>query len=153
MLLSFTVSLWFFNRGDIFTSVPLAYPPLVYLLGRMVWSAWRGRLATGAVPVWPVWLLAAATVFTAGFRIGLNVRTSNVIDVGYSGVIGANRIVNGQSPYGHFPVEDQLKACGKADADGRDPRARPDQRPLRVRQPAGRHVRAGRLRGLRARAT
>ena len=60
----------------------------------------------------------AATVFTAGFRIGLNVRTSNVIDVGYSGVVGANRIVNGQSPYGHFPVEDQLPACGRADADG-----------------------------------
>jgi hypothetical protein len=117
-LLSFSVSLWFFNRGDIFTSVPLVYPPLLYLLGRMAWSGWRGRLATGSVPVWPIWLLAAATVFTAGFRIGLNVRASNVIDVGYSGVIGANRIANGQSPYGHFPVEESLKACGKADADG-----------------------------------
>src|SRR5512133_938727 len=117
VLLSFTVSLWFFNRGDIFTSVPLAYPPLLYLLGRMAWSGWRGRLGTGAVPVWPVWLLAAATVFAAGFRLGLNVRASNVIDVGYSGVIGANRIANGQSPYGHFPVE-LGKACGPSDADG-----------------------------------
>jgi hypothetical protein len=116
-LLSFSVSLWFFNRGDIFTSVPLAYPPLVYLLGRMLWSGWRGRLATGAVPVWPVWLLAAATVFAAGFRIGLNVQASNVIDVGYSGVIGAHRIANGQSPYGHFPVEGTLKACGEADTE------------------------------------
>ena len=34
-LLSFSVSLWFFNDGNIFTSVPLAYPPLVYLLARM----------------------------------------------------------------------------------------------------------------------
>ena len=42
VLLSFSVSLWFFNRGDIFTSVPLAYPPMLYLLGRMVWAAWRG---------------------------------------------------------------------------------------------------------------
>ena len=117
VLLSFSVSLWFFNRGDIFTSVPLAYPPLLYLLGRMVWSAWRGRLGTGAVPVWPVWVLAAATVFAAGFRIGLNVRASNVIDVGYSGVIGADRIARGQVPYGHFPVE-AGKACGPADADG-----------------------------------
>ena len=39
----------------------------------------RGR------PVWPVWLLVAATVFAAGFRVGLNIRASNVIDVGYSG--------------------------------------------------------------------
>ena len=118
-LLSFSLSLWFFNRGEIFTSVPLAYPGLVYLLGRMVWSAWRGRLATAAAPVWPVWVLAAATVFTAGFRIGLNVKASNVIDVGYSGVIGAERIVQGQMPYGNFPTEDKaLRPCGAADADG-----------------------------------
>src|SRR3954469_21471505 len=117
VLLSFSVSLWFFNRGQIFTSVPLAYPPLLYLLGRMAWSTWRGRLATGAVPVWPVWLLAAATVFAAGFRIGLNVRASKVIDVGYSGVIGADRIAKSQVPYGNFPVEIG-KACGPADADG-----------------------------------
>jgi len=118
VLLSFSVSLLYFNRGDVFTSVPLAYPPLVYLLVRMVWSAWRGRLATASAPVWPVWALVAATIFLAGFRVGLNVSSSNVIDVGYSGVIGAERIAHGQSPYGHFPVEDDLKACGPKDADG-----------------------------------
>ena len=47
VLLSFSVSLWYFNQGDIFTSVPLAYPPLVYLLVRMVWSAWRGPARDG----------------------------------------------------------------------------------------------------------
>jgi hypothetical protein len=118
VLLSFSVSLWYFNRGDIFTSVPLAYPPLVYLLARMAWSGARGRFGTGAAPVWPVWVLAAATVFTAGFRIGLNVSSSNVIDVGYSGVIGAERIASGRVPYGNFPVEESLKACGPAAADG-----------------------------------
>ena len=117
VLLSFSVSLWFFNRGDIFTVVPLAYPPMAYLLARMVWSAWRGGPERGR-PVWPVWLLASATVFLVGFRVGLNVRSSNVIDVGYSGVIGAERIVHGQSPYGHMPREGSLKACGPADADG-----------------------------------
>ena len=116
-LLTFSVSLWYFNKGHIFTSAPLVYPPLLYLLGRMAWSAWRGRLATGAVPVWPVWALAAATVFAAGFRIGLNTQSSNVIDVGYSGVVGANRIANGVVPYGNFPVE-LGKPCGPADADG-----------------------------------
>jgi hypothetical protein len=118
VLLSFSVSLLYFNRGDVFMSVPLAYPPLVYLLVRMVWSAWRGRLGTASAPVWPVWLLVAATIFLAGFRIGLNVSSSNVIDVGYSGVIGAERIAQGQSPYGHFPVEENLKACGPKDSDG-----------------------------------
>ncbi len=117
VLLSFSVSLWFFNRGEIFTSVPLVYPPLLYLLVRMVWSTWRGGPGSSRA-VWPLWLLAAATIFLTGFRLGLNVRDSNVIDVGYSGVIGANRIVHGQSPYGHMPVEGKLKACGPKDSDG-----------------------------------
>ena len=116
-LLSFSISLWFFNRGDIFTSVPLAYPPLVWLIARMGWIGGTGRV-TGARPVWPVWMLLAATVFLAGFRIGLNVETSNVIDVGYAGVIGGHRIVNGEAPYGHMPVQGDLRACGPADAEG-----------------------------------
>ena len=45
-------------------------------------------------------------------------RASNVIDVGYSGIIGADRIVHGQSPYGHFPVEDPQPKCGPADSEG-----------------------------------
>ncbi len=117
VLLSFSVSLWYFNRGDIFTSVPLVYPPLLYLLGRMAWCTWRGGPGSSR-SVWPLWLLAAMTVFLTGFRLGLNVRDSNVIDVGYSGVIGAHRIANGQSPYGHMPVQEKLKACGPEDADG-----------------------------------
>jgi hypothetical protein len=118
VLLSFSVSLWYFNKGHVFTSVPLAYPPLVYLLGRMAWIGWRGRSPAAKPSVWPVWVLAAMTVFLMGFRVGLNVRDSNVIDVGYSGVIGAARIWAGESPYNHFPVEGNLKACGKADSDG-----------------------------------
>jgi len=116
-LLSFSISLRFFNEGDIFTSVPLAYPPLLYVIARMTWIGGTSRVRASR-PVWPVWILVAATVFLAGFRIGLNVETSNVIDVGYAGVIGAHRIVNGESPYGHFPVQDDLKPCGPADAEG-----------------------------------
>ena len=65
-----------------------------------------------------MWVLIGATVFLAGFRIGLNVRDSNVIDVGFSGVIGAERIADGQSPYGNFPIEGDRPACGPADANG-----------------------------------
>jgi hypothetical protein len=117
VLLSFSVSLWFFNHGDVFRCAILAYPPLVYLLARAVWSARRGHGPRGTA-VWPVWLLAAATVFAMGFRIGLNIRQSNVIDVGYAGVIGADRIRHATSPYGHFPEEGNLKPCGPADATG-----------------------------------
>jgi hypothetical protein len=116
-LLSFSVSLWFFNEGDVFTSMALVYPPLAYLLGRMLWVGLRGRGTAGGA-VWPVWVLVAATVFLAGFRIGLNLEDSNVIDVGYAGVIGAHRIVNGEMPYGHMPAQGDLKRCGPTDAEG-----------------------------------
>jgi hypothetical protein len=65
-----------------------------------------------------VWLLLGATVFLVGFRVGLNIEDSNVIDVGLSGVIGAERISAGQDPYGNFPIEGNLPACGPADASG-----------------------------------
>jgi hypothetical protein len=117
-LLSFSVSLWYFNHGNIFTSVPLVYPGLLYLLVRSLVIGIRGRATSASPPVWPVWVLAAATVFLGGFRIGLNLSDSNVIDVGYSSVIGAQRIATGQAPWGHFPVE-AGKPCAAADRTGR----------------------------------
>jgi hypothetical protein len=117
MLLSPTASLWFFNHGDIFTMAPLFYPCLLWVVGRGIWIGATGRGSIGR-PLWPAWVLLAAAVFLAGFRVGLNVETSNIVDVGYSGVIGAERIVHGNAPWGHFPVEDNLKACGPADSSG-----------------------------------
>lgn len=118
VLLGFSVSLAFFNRGEIFRSVPLVYPPLLYLLARGVWVGFRRR-GSPLLPAWPVWALAVAAVFLLGFRIGLNVETPRgVIDVGYAGVIGANRIANGEAPYGHMPVRGDLKPCGPEDAEG-----------------------------------
>jgi hypothetical protein len=121
-LLSPTASLWFFNHGDVFTAVPLFYPLLIWVVLRGTWIGIRNRGTPGA-PRWPIWVLLAATVFLAGFRVGLNLERSNVIDVGYSGVIGADRIVRGQAPWGNFPVETlpngkSLKACGTANASG-----------------------------------
>ena len=52
-------------------------------------------------------------VFLGGLRIGLNLETPHgVIDVGFAGVIGGDRILDGQAPYGHMP-------------DDRGPRLRP----------------------------
>ncbi|MGI9659426.1 MAG: hypothetical protein ACR2OD_10995, partial [Gaiellaceae bacterium] len=119
VLVSFSASLWFFNRGEIFTSVPLVYPPLLYLLARMLWIARRRRVAGAARSViWPTWLLIGVTTLTIGFRVGLNIESSNVIDVGYASVIGAHRIVEeGRSPYGNFPIREG-EECGEADAAG-----------------------------------
>jgi hypothetical protein len=44
-------------------------------------------------------------VFLAAFRIALNVMNSNVIDVGYSGVIGADKLIHGVALYGHWPKD------------------------------------------------
>ncbi len=41
VVLSFVASLYAFNRGDVFWSTPLIYPPMIYLTARMVWIGWR----------------------------------------------------------------------------------------------------------------
>lgn len=124
VLLSFSISLAFFNHGRIYQSVPLVYPPLVYLLARCLWIARPGagarrrhdaapdgssRPPRGRPPrIWaPAWLLLAGAIFLAGFRVALNVTDSNVIDVGYAGVIGADRIAGGQALYGTFPQDNE----------------------------------------------
>ncbi|HVR05148.1 MAG TPA: hypothetical protein VMS02_03845 [Solirubrobacteraceae bacterium] len=133
-LLSFSVSLAFFNHGDIYASVPLTYPPLVYLLLRMLALAGLGRrgrspesahalvsgspgslasephhsLASESLRSWiPAPWLALGVVFLLGFRVALNVTDSNVVDVGYAGVIGAQRIVHGRPLYGHYPSDNE----------------------------------------------
>ena len=104
VLLAFGASHFFFNRAEIGVSVPLQYPPLLYLLGRCLWIGFRGR-GEGLRPVWPAaWLLVAA-LFLIGFRVGLNIADSGVIDVGYAGVVGADRISDGEQLYGHFPED------------------------------------------------
>ena len=101
VLVAFGASHVFFNRGEVGVSAPLAYPVLLYLLVRLLVAGFRPReRAEWLVPVVPVAWLAVATVFLVGFRVGLNVVDSNVIDVGYAGVIGADRIADGRELYG-----------------------------------------------------
>jgi len=104
VLLGFGASHWFFNRAQIGVSVPLQYPVLLYLLGRALWIGVRGR-GEGVRPVWPAaWLLVAA-LFLVGFRVGLNIADSGTIDVGYAGVVGADRIAHGEALYDNFPED------------------------------------------------
>ncbi len=102
-LLGFGVSNYFFNRAEIGVSVPLQYIPLAYLFGRALWIGLRG--GEGIRPRWPAaWLLVAA-LFLIGFRVGLNMADSGAIDVGYAGVVGADRIAHGEPVYDNFPSD------------------------------------------------
>ncbi len=134
-LLSPTASLFYFNDGNVFAAVPLFYPCLIWVVLRGCWIGTKNRGTPGA-PRWGVWVLIAATIFLAGFRTTLNIERSNVIDVGYSGVIGAERIVSdGQAPWGNFPQDkngnSHLNLCSKTDTgmflqtNGRCERANP----------------------------
>jgi hypothetical protein len=110
VLTGFSVAYHFFNVGDVATSTPLTTPLLVYVLARMLWIGLRPK-DTDRPPDRPlpllvpaIWLGVAA-VFLLGFRLGLNVLSSNVIDVGYSGVIGADKLAGGEVLYGAFPSD------------------------------------------------
>ncbi len=131
VLLSFSVSLAFFNHARIYASVPLVYPPLLYLLARMLALLRRperrerrpglgvsggdlgdrsegdSRGRHGPIVRVPLPLLVVGLVFLLGFRIGLNVTDSNVIDVGYAGVIGAERLTDGRPLYGGYPADNE----------------------------------------------
>ncbi len=134
VLTLFGVSLAFFNHGRIGLSVPLAYPPLLYVLVRALviarprlrrtrggeppgedvapgdYVAPRAGVASAREPLpllVPASWLAVGTVFLIGFRLALNVVDANVIDVGYAGVIGAHRVVHAQSLYGGWPSDNE----------------------------------------------
>jgi hypothetical protein len=104
VLSAFGVSVAFFNDANIGMSVPLVYPLLLYLLARMLWIGLRrGRAPDPLRLLVPTSWLVVGLVFLIGFRIGLNVTDSNVIDVGYAGVIGADRLAHGDRLWSSFP--------------------------------------------------
>jgi hypothetical protein len=107
VLLSFGISEIYFNQGNIGVSVPLTYPPLVYLLARMIWVGFRGA-GEGLRPSTPTAWLAVGGAFLLGFRIALNIADSGVIDVGYAGVIGADHLVHGQAIWNNFPSDNSF---------------------------------------------
>ena len=112
-LVSFGISLWRFNQGDVFGAASFGAAPLAYVAVRTAWIGFRGRAFDPALS-WPVWLLAAVAVFLGGLRMGLNFENPHgVIDVGFAGVIGGDRILDGEAPYGHMPVENTAKRAGR----------------------------------------
>ena len=100
LLGGFGLSHFFFNKGEIGTSVPLVYPVLAYFLARMLVAGFRPR-RTGEplVPFVPAAVLVAGIVLLGGLRIGLDLTEGKVGDVGYASAIGATRIQTHQPLY------------------------------------------------------
>ena len=100
VLLLFGASQYFFNRGQIDLSVPLACVPLVYLFVRLLLAGLRPRQGRGPlVPMIPIAWLVVGLVLLVGFRVTLNAVDSHVIDVGYASVFGADRLQHGEDLY------------------------------------------------------
>ena len=94
----------------------------------------RASRASRCGCVVPISWLAVGVVFLVGFRIGLNVLNSNVIDVGYAGVIGADKLIHGQPLYGHWPERQRLRRHLRA---GQLLRLRPVPADLRLERDLG----------------
>jgi hypothetical protein len=105
VLLSFGVAQLLFNDGKLYVWVPLIYPVLAYLFVRLLVAGFRPRERVG--PLIPYaresWLVAGLVLLIIG-RIVLNVVDSNVIDVGYTTVVGADRLVHGVEVTGYGPL-------------------------------------------------
>jgi Glycosyltransferase family 87 len=107
LVAGFGVSHFFFNRGEIGTSVPLVYPVLAYLLARLAIAGFRPRRPTRRlIPLVPASWLVVAIVLLIGVRIGLNVTSSHAGDVAWGSTIGAYRVEHGAPLYANGGVED-----------------------------------------------
>src|SRR5215211_562821 len=110
-LLSFLASHIFFRAAGVHWAALLWYPPLLYLLARtlLMGFGYGERVEkTSELPTPALFVLGA---FASGFVLSLNL-DAGVLDVGYAGVTGADRILNGISPYGHMPTDDIVARTG-----------------------------------------
>ena len=103
-LLGFLVSHGFFREGVVLEAVVLWYPPLVYLFVRTLLMGFGIGEKVERTSNLPMWLLMVLAGLAGGLVLGLNV-DSRVIDVGYAGVVGADRILDGTVPYGNMPSD------------------------------------------------
>jgi hypothetical protein len=96
-LLGFSASLFFFNKGEVEASSLLVYPPLLYLLARCLAAGFRRTESRDrVVPLAPRSLLIAGIAALVALQAWFAIDQAKVIDVGVAGVIGADRIREGE---------------------------------------------------------
>jgi hypothetical protein len=115
-LLSLGFSLALYYQGKVLASVPLQYPPLLYLAGRLVWAGARGTRSrepaaepAGWASTRTLWLALGAL---AAARVLYNLLLGGTGDVAFASVIGANGIHHGWPLY--WTGSNHLDAYGPA---------------------------------------
>jgi hypothetical protein len=99
VLLSFIASYALLDHAQLESAVWLAYPPLVYLLARMIWTGFRGRRSADSGGLLPIPVLWIGLIVLTGARIALSLVSHQIIDVGVASVLGAHRLIAGQPLY------------------------------------------------------
>jgi len=100
MMLAFGISQFFFTAGRPDISVPLVYPFLFYVVGRMIVAALRPARRKGPlIPYMGTPLLASVVAVVLALRIGFGLTDSRLFDISTAGVIGADRIEHGLPLY------------------------------------------------------
>ena len=103
-LLGFLVSHGFFRQGIVYEAVLLWYPPLIYLFLRTLLMGFGVGERVEKTSNLPTPLLFVLAGLAGSLVLGLNLN-ARVIDVGYAGVVGADRILDGTMPYGNMPAD------------------------------------------------
>jgi hypothetical protein len=94
----------FFKAAAIQWAVLLWHPPLLYLFARTLLMGFGYGERVEKTSNFPTPLLLVLGTFAGGFILSLNL-DSGVLDVGYAGVAGGDRILEGVSPYGNMPSD------------------------------------------------
>lgn len=111
-VLGFAISYWLFDTRRLDAAVWLAYPPLLFVMVRMLMRGGllrrrpdrrrrEGRAAHPAAlrPALPLGILTVGLGLLVTARVILNLEHTGVIDVAYSSLLGADRILHGQGLY------------------------------------------------------
>ena len=144
VLLSFSVSLWFFNHGHVFAAMSLAYPPLAWLLLRCLWIARRDT---------PVARDAGLARLAArggdGVRRRLSHRSQRArVERDRRRLLGDDRRRPDRArpePLRTLPGRGSAAEVRSRRHRRRGARPDPDERQVRDREPARGHLRAGLL--------
>jgi hypothetical protein len=99
-VLGFGASYALFDTVHLEPAVWMVYPPLLYLMVRMLVRGLRPRAALGRLDVrLPTAVLSIGLFALAAARIVLTLHPVDVLDVGNASVLGAYKILHGQSIY------------------------------------------------------